>query len=319
MLTAGELYELIETARQDYKGYKVHLPEQYYDRAAYDMHPSEIGLCDLKSALTAARVNADYNVRNDWLLDHGNYVAPMIQEPLMLYAMKNSSIAFHPEAILVGNGEYDGYSTQVYQGKADGLLTVDGVQYILEIKDTEGQIKRSVGEPSLRYAMQLLAYKLLAGANHNPAFIITCSKWGHSVYELRWVGNGFMVYDQWGNIYQEPAWANDWNNPSVLNYVEVIRKINKKQALIDLAKVARERWKSSEIDLLVQQAKVADPLNDREQGWLCMWHYDKPKSAKARGEARPNCEFAQRCHGFQNQVHVTKKADGGGYEFEVGF
>lgn len=317
MLDASKLVELIETAREEYAGVTMHMPSEHYDRQRYGMHPSELGLCDLKSALQASGLPRDYEIDNEWLMSHGNYVAPMIQLPLMHYAMKHLGVAFSPEHIVEGAAEYDGYSTQPYQGKLDGLLMVDGQSYVVEIKDTEGMVKRSIGEPSLRYCLQVLAYKLLIAGDHNPAFIITCSKWGYSVYELRWVGNGFMVYDQWGKAYMPPAYMGDWNNPTNLNYVEVIKRINKKQALIDNVRAATGRWQTDVIKFLVEDNKIADPLTDKEKGWLCVWHYDKATKTRG-GEARPNCPFAQRCHGLENRVYTTQKTDGGGYEFEVG-
>lgn len=317
MLDAKTLYELIERARSQYKTKKIHLPEQHYDRQKYAMHPSELGYCDLKSALQASGLPPDYEMENEWLMDHGNYVAPMIQEPLMLYAMQHPDIAFIPEHIMEGAAMWDGYSTQMYQGKADGLLYYEGEPYILEIKDTEGVIKRSVGEPSIKYCMQSMAYKLLADGSLNSSFIITCSKWGFSVYELRWVGTGFMLFDRWGKPYEVPAWSKeDWNTPAHLNYVEVIKAINKKQALIDRARAARERWAAVDIDELVFDNKIKDPLNDKEQGWLCVWHYDKGTKTRG-GEAKPNCPFAKRCHGWENVTLLTQKSASGGYEFEV--
>lgn len=289
----------------------MHVPEVPHEPSgvAY-MRPSSLGMCALKHAYDKLGVEPDFpeltpeqNPAKAWLMDHGSYVAPMIQEALLYLNASEPEYSFSAEVPFVSNDYH-------LAGRLDGLLEVDGVQYVLEIKDTEGMVQRSVGEPKLAYALQLLSYMMVMGISHG--FIITVSKWGFNCYEVRpeaWPGPSFghAIYDQWGNRYEPPAWFGaDWNTPDVLNFDRVKAEIQK---LSDTVETVQRLQKSTTQYSL---APITDPLND-PQGWLCFRTLDKGTKARNR-LVTPNCPFAGRCHGVHNKEYEAVKVDGR-YEF----
>lgn len=296
---------IIEQARRRYKqdGVTLHLPFRSHIESLYP-RASSLGLCPLQSAYQKARTPSDYGTfeANEWLMDHGNYVAPMIQLPLMYWAMVNETVAFQPEVPFIDH-------SHKVAGRLDGLLTVitemfdttTGEGYrndrcVIEIKDTEGKAMRSVGEPNLRYAYQTMVYMLVTGISQGT--IITCSKWDYNVWNLQEEDKGFRVYNEAGLPYF-PAYGYNWNTPYDLNFDKVKEELVSLNQYLDMVKAINN---GSEVKPI---PPITDPLND-PMGWLCL-RKENPTSKKKDGWARPNCQWCKQCHGLEDKFYPTIK------------
>lgn len=309
-----DLDKLITEARREYRKANVRLtvPQPPYQPSGTEyVRASSLGLCPLQHAYQKLKIEPDFpeltleeNTESAWIVDHGSYVAPMIQEPLMWYAMTHGNYGFIPEYPVLSKEHH-------LSGRLDGLLwrESDGESYILEIKDAEGQQYRSIAEPKLQYALQTLAYMMVTGISR--AFIITCSKWGWNSFEILPQGDGFRLWFR-DKIWEPPSWQENFNTPDILNFETVKAKIDEARAYAGI--VAQDSYGDQ---LPAELVPIPDPLN-RPLGWLCVHHFDKAKRTKAGketfGAAVPNCPFAKRCHGLENRVYQTRKTDNG-YEF----
>jgi hypothetical protein len=313
-----ELYDFIAQVRLEYQasGEVIPLPNRgpHVSRADF-VRLSSLKMCRRAHTFSKARTtpsNPAVLGENDpdkaWLMDHGNYVAPMIQAPLYWKSARTLDMSFKPEEDVI---DYE----LMAAGRMDGLLIwkPDGKHYeerVLEIKDTEGLAKRSVGEPKLSYAYQGLAACMIEEISHLS--IITCSHWNYHVWNVVALGgrpeNGFQVQDRWGTPYvplikREP----NWNVPEMLNFDAVREEIR-------LLREDMEQFKRIGSDpTKMVTPPIADPLND-PGCWQCVWKADKGTKKRA-GMAEVNCEFAGYCHGLTNTTYPIEKVEDGGYQF----
>lgn len=298
-----DMDSFIGIARREYyaSGVRLALPQRPYTPSASTVaRPSALGGCLLQLAYektgTAPQLPAltpEQDSGKAWLMDHGNYVAQMVQEPLMYYAMTHPNVTFKPEVPINNLG---------MAGAIDGILSVAGETYILEIKDTEGMMKRSVGEPRKSHALQVIAYMMMTGIS--LGYIVTCSKWNFHSYEVREVNpKQYMVFDNRGKQYAPAKWMPNWNTPGELNQQAVLDAVSKYQHFV-------ERIQDGGTP-----PPPIQPLNE-DNSFYCFWHHTKPtKTTGKLGEGEPNCPFARGCHGLENRTYKTKNKEGGGYEF----
>lgn len=301
----------IEQARQRYRedGVTLHLPSRNHVESVYP-RASSLGLCPLQSAYQKAKIKPDYATfsENNWLMDHGNYVAPMVQLPLMYWAMVNDDTSFQPEVPFISH-EYR------VAGRLDGLLSEvwDEQPYycVIEIKDTEGKAMRSVGEPTLRYGLQTLVYMMVMGISQGA--VVTCSKWDYSVWNLQQEDKGFRFYDE-DHVPYSPSYGYNWNTPAHLNFDSLKTELN---LLNEYLNAVRPGTPAVIAPILEGDGKIippiVDPLND-SMGWLCL-RKENPNSKKKEGWARPNCLWCQRCHGLEDKFYTTIK-DGDQIKFK---
>jgi hypothetical protein len=307
MLDAKDMYELIKTARTAYRrsNVKLTVPQPQYEPSGPDyIRLSALGLCVDQHGYEKLNVKPDYprltleeNEEKNWITDHGSYVAPMVQEPLMWLAMTTPGITFWPEKPYLSDELH-------LSGRLDGLLEVDGVQYVLEIKDAEGQQSRSVGEPRPQYGLQTLGGQMMS--NVRRGFIIIVSKWSWNVYQLREeYDQHYLIYNERNEVWTPPKWVKNFNSPDFLNYGTVKQVVADAQQAI--ASIAQAGTAPPPFDAL------NDPLS-----WQCFWHFDKPRAYKngnsSDGEGRVNCPWAKRCQGLEDRVYKTRKTEEG-YEF----
>lgn len=295
-----DLDTIIRLARRRYRkdGVRLSMPEQPYIPSGTDyVRASSLGLCKTQAAYEKVGREPDFpeltidgNDNKQWITDHGSYVAPMIQLPLMYLATVTPNISFIPEL------PFKNEDLKLV-GRLDGLLTIGSTTVALEIKDAEGQQKRSIATPKYQYAIQTLAYMLHFGLSHS--FIVTASKWGWGTYTIQPEGRGFRIYESNGEVWQPPVWQTNFNNPDVLNFDTVKKHIEDMHQAIEQAKAGR-----------IEPA--LDPLND-DLSFLCMSQWEKPKAYKngnkKDGEASPNCPFAGTCHGLRNRRYTTTIQD----------
>jgi len=291
-----DVRSVILEARRLYRlsGTRLNLPTREHVSSPSDIRPNSLGLCALKAAYEKAGTPSDYpNAPEDdttfWIMEHGNYVAPMIQEPLMHYAMV-SEVAFVPEAPVKAN--VLGYNIS---GRADGLLSADGQSCVIEIKDTEGKAARSVGEPQLRYVWQTLVYMLALSIPQGA--IITVGKWGWHVWDIVPRDHGYIVLDKDGNPYR-PLYGDQWNNPGRINVQALRGLLNEHDAYMKAVH-----------SVSGYPIPPIDPLNG-DMRWLCVHHWELPKITKGEmveGRLSPSCPFAKRCHGFEDRNYATIK------------
>lgn len=304
------LKSLIAEARSQYRasGVKLHLPHRDHVSTPGYVRLSALDGCPLQHAYEKLKVEPDFpeltpegDPSKAWIMDHGNYVAPMIQEALMWWAMHNAFYGFAPEVPVISH-------ELKAVGRIDGVLLHEELMIgggtrthkrILEIKDTEGVEKRSIGEPKLSYCLQALAYCLLTGIEH--ASIITVSKWGYNVYDLEPVSEGRyrLLFDD-GTPYSAPVWMEGFNNTDTLSFDRVKQEL---QRLHDYMVDADD-----ERNLHPPVAPI-QPVNDLKS-WLCARVLDKGTKTRHR-TIRPNCPWAGRCHGLQNKVYEVEKLDDG--------
>lgn len=295
-----DLKQLIDTAREEYKGVKIHLPSRNRESYPDTIRPSSMDGCPLQHAYEKNKREPDFPdyKPNTWLMEHGSYVAPMIQEPLMYYAMRHRDIAFEPEVPVTD------LKLGVH-GYADGILSMNGIDIIIEIKDTEGKERRSVGEPRLSHCLQALTYCLVEKKTF--ASIITCSKWNYALYHLLPVDDGkYILTKDDGTTYQIPSYYDNWNTPEILSFGNVRKQID------DLKMWMDEEKKAYHYGLHVIPP-IQDPLN-HPKGWLCVNHATKPTKTK-NGMSFVNCPFAKTCHGLENEFNNTQKDPEKGYVF----
>lgn len=287
--------QIIQWARKRYDddGVTLTLPFQNREPSSpTHIRPSSVGLCPLKAAYDKAGRKPDYDTDGDgtqtWIMSHGLYVAPMIQLPLMWWAMQNQQVTFTPEVVVKAPLWGKNIS-----GRADGVLEVGNERCVLEIKDTEGKKLRSVGEPTLRYVWQTLLYMKLLGISQGA--IITVGKWGYTVWDLLPTDGGYRVFDKKGNPYQ-PLYGGDWNTTSIIRDTELNNVLQQHYDL--LLKVNQHPGQV--------QPPPLDPLNG-DLSWLCTSQWEKPTEKKPTGKAFPNCCYALSCHGMKDQMYRTKK------------
>lgn len=285
---------LIKDARKRYKddGVTLSLPTRNHSHSSYT-RASSLGLCPLMAARQKLATPSDYpkmadDEDRDWLMDHGNYVAPMVQIPLLYYASITEGISFQPEL------PFEDATLEV-AGRLDGLLTQGNEKAVIEIKDTEGKTARSVGEPTLRYVWQTLVY--MKAFNVPQGAIVTVSKWTWTVWDLLPVGKGYQVSRK-GTPYA-PKWGENWNNPKTINDLNFHAEVQKYRDYLEDEKKRPFR----ELPVPIQ-----DPLND-PMGWLCVWQ-DKPTTRTPMGTVQPNCQWCKSCHGLEDKTYKTFKLDG---------
>lgn len=309
-----DVKSIIEAARRRYRqdGVVLHLPHRDHVESPYP-RASSLGLCPLQSAYQKAKTPADYKVfsENTWLMDHGNYVAPMVQLPLMYWAMTQETFAFEPEKPFISHehqvaGRLDGLLTHIVQMSdtetGEGYLNE---RCVIEIKDTEGKAMRSVGEPTLRYGLQTLVYMMVFDVSQGA--VVTCSKWDYAVWTLRQEDKGYRFYDE-ADLPYFPSYGANWNTPQFLSLEAVKAELKVLNRYLDYAK-SQQVGVVHEGDALptpkLVLPPIADPLND-PMGWLCL-RKENPTSRKKEGWARPNCLWCKHCHGLEDQFYTTVK------------
>lgn len=288
---------MIRRARLAYRqsGAKIHLPTR--DRTAPNtlVRASSLGLCPLQAAYQKLEIKPDLadvadNPDKAWLMDHGNYVAPMVQEALMWYAMSEIGYAFEAEKPFTN-------TVLGVSGRLDGLLTysagLEPQKCVIEIKDTEGKANRSIGEPQLRYALQLLVYMLSTGCDQGA--IVCVSKWTWTTWTMRPINRGYMIFDDHDRPYT-PAYGTNWNVAYDLTEARLLEELDLQKKYMD---TVAEHGKAD---------PPYDPFND-PMSWLCTWQ-EKPTARKKEGWAKPNCGYAKRCHGLDDKTYTTEKVDG---------
>lgn len=283
------------------------LPQRDHVSSPY-VRASSMGLCPLQGAYEKLSVAPDLprikeNEDTHWLMDHGSYVAEMVQESLMYYAMVHTGFAFEPEHPFIDD-------TLQVAGRLDGILDVaefrDGLysseSCVIEIKDTEGKKARSVGEPTLRYAYQTLLYMLVTGIKQGA--IVTVSKWTWTVWDLVPVGKGFVIMRN-GEPYHSVVknWVN-WNTPEQLNFHEVKKELARQHNYLYQVNLMQRALKEDPTFDVKPKAPF-DPFND-DMSWLCTWQ-DKPTSRTPEGTAQPNCAWCKSCHGLEDRTYKTER------------
>lgn len=300
-----DLKSLIIEARTAYRksGEKVTLPHREHVHTPGYVRLSALGNCALLHGFEKLGVEPDFpeltaehDYRKAWLMDHGNYVAEMIQEALYWYMAKpEAKYGFSPE-LAISDDELK------VVGRIDGILydwEDTRKRHIIEIKDTEGIEKRSVGEPKLSYCLQALGYCMVTGISH--ASIVTVSKWGFNVYDLIPIEKGrYELRDENGYKYRGPSWMEDFNDPDTLSFARVKHEIE----MLHANMMAVEGG-------YTVVPPIKDPLN-HPQGWLCGRHAVKPTKTK-QGVMYVNCPFAKRCHGWTKTSYNTEKTEDGKY------
>lgn len=282
-------------------GIKLTVPFQNYTPSPSNhIRPSSQGLCPLKAAYDKHRIPEDYPIDNSWLMNHGSYVEPMIQEPLMYHAMTNAGITYLPQKDF--SGEIGGIPVS---GRADGVLGLynalrDEVdECLVEIKDTEGQRKRSLPDPKLRYVWQMLCGMLILGISQGA--LILCSKWGYRVFDLLQRGDGYVLYEG-DEVYTVP-YGDNWNTPERLGKAGLETELLRYQ---EYNSAVGKLPKSGPV-LDIMKPPIEDPLNN-SAGWECMSTIQKPTKTKI-GLVAPNCPYCLRCHGLENKLYETKLVD----------
>lgn len=304
------VHELVTYAYLKYQRerVKIHLPHRDYVTTPGSVRLSSFNSCYLKAAYDKVGTPPDFpeltpekNISTAWILAHGNYVAPMVQEALLYLAMTDPDVNFEAELPVVGT-----IGGILVSGRLDGLLSYrnssgERISTVIEIKDTEGYERRSVGDPKLAYCLQALSYCQVTGTS--DASIICVSKWGFNTYDLRPTASDpreYLLYDRFGNVWQPTAyWMENFNNPSQLSHHNLLEQ------LIQL----REYQDTVAVGLTAPTVPFPDPVN-HPKGWYCIRHLQKPTKTKD-GLMVPNCPHAGKCHGLENRQYTTEKqADG---------
>lgn len=286
------LIDTIAVARDEYREYKRNggrmiVPDNHISNPGY-IRMSALDGCSVKHAYEKNKVEPDFEMTDSTkhLLEGGEYAAYMIQEALMYYAQTHTNFSFQPEYNIVDK-------ENKLAGRADGLIKYMqdlpfGGEFeesvLLEIKYSEGMIKRSLPTPKLSYVLQCIAYMM--GTGIPKTLLIIASKWSYdSAYYITTqsyndLSSGFVVkhaktgeeYDMGINLTTDEVVSR------AQDFLNQIKKQNDDQFLQPLG---------------IQSAKR----------WMCFSTIRKGTKPKQDGtitrtdELVPNCQFAKRCYG----------------------
>jgi len=254
------------------------------------VHASQLGYCEIKSALEQNEVESDFpelEPRNNpnllWLFENGTRQAEKLQEAMKWKYPRNFIAEKHYFSIeddLAGNS--DGTYTDPY-----------GNKYIIELKDTEGMIHRSVGEPKRGYVLQTLAYMFLAQAAFGV--IVTMSRWKFTIYDMVEEENGWVVYNQ-GRKYTPIG--EDWNTGITLQDLWEARNVVR--AARDAVEDDRHHFDG---------AAPFDPISGA-MAFLCTRKIYLPTKGGPRSEKKDglhiaNCPWAGRCQALTRNIATT--------------
>lgn len=279
--------QIIEVALREYRKANAKLALPYYERqpsASNTLRPSSLGLCPLKAAFDKHNVEPDFpdkTIQSDagasWITSHGNYVAPMIQEPLMWFAMTSEKIAFQPELPVAG--EWRGFKVS---GRIDGYLSHHLESCVVEIKNSEGKAARSKGEPQLRYVWQTLLYMQLL--NVQQGAIVIANKWGYDVWDLLPQGERYVLSSK--GVPYTPPYGVNWNEKITLEALE--QELRLFERYNELVGRVKQEASISGYDNLYGTIKppIEDPLN-HPLGWLCVKQWERPTAKWMVGWSLP--------------------------------
>lgn len=264
---------------------------------------SQLTSCELQHALSKAKFeHTNPETMNYHLFDVGEAVAEIFQKSMLFYAQSSLDYAVEVEGnveveAIQGLGRYDALVT--YR-EVNPLGETETHQMIIELKNTEGFIKRSVGEPKDSYAFQCLAYIMATGIPH--ASIITASKWQWQVWYLKPVDysdleKGYQLFDEWGNLY-EPKWGDNWNTPENLNFATAKQRSDvmlEYMGYVNLWLTNKEHYPHPRMI-----RPIDNPLDTERNIW-CTRIADKGKKTDRGGTpprpktVHPNCEYFSFC------------------------
>lgn len=274
---------------------------------------SELDSCELKHAYSKRGVKGipevmDQNRSLKHLFKMGEYAAYLIQESLMYKALRNPHMSFMPEVDLHNDH-------MKLAGRADGVLKFNNTEWIVEIKNTEGKTKRSVGDCRYSYALQTIAYMLMAGIDNGV--IITTSKWKVSTYEVRrqkqilkdQKNASFLIYDENDEILDKT-----WNNIDDLSYQSLMDKVDTRLNVMTDVSDWLVDLSYSEDEVAPPKRPIEDPFND-PNGWQCFWKFDEGRHVRPPlrpAKAIMNCPYADMCYGIKygEVIFVTKDKNG---------
>lgn len=296
-----DVRQLIQDARDAYNAAgkpPIVIPDNYEHRDD-TIRMSAIDSCELEHAFSKAGVPmSNEETMNYHLFDSGDAMAEIFQKALTWHAGQQVGIAFSAEQnvyveMLHAFGRYDGLLT--YQELVPVTNEMINKQTIIELKNTEGFIKRSVGEPKASYAYQCIGYMMATGATE--AAIVTASRWQWQVYYVRPIAIGstqYQVYTENGEIYNPPKWAGDWNTPEHLSIETMYGRSKIMRHYIDYV----NKWLA---DDTLPHPRTKRPIDnalnhDRDNIW-CTRTLDKGRKTKpARPKTvTPACAYFDIC------------------------
>jgi hypothetical protein len=319
------IQQIISDAEFQYKPQETRMTIPVDVRSSHSdtIRPSALGKCPLAHAYSKAKVEGIYKVKDgnrglQHLFKMGEYAAMLIQESLMYYAMRSAEVSFLPEVEF-----YD--ETLGIAGRADGVIEVNrgfGVieRAVIEIKNTEGQQKRSIGPCSESYALQTIAYMIMG--NFDKGYVVTTSKWKVVTYEIKrrkplgsksgdQTRDSFIVYDEDGEVYDKP-----WNNLESLSYAGVELSVGeRKEYMTEVNNVVVSKDYSDDPDTIPwPYPPIQDPLNHPD-GWQCFWMFDKGRHKRPplrAAKCTMKCEYADKCHGvaYGDMIFAIKDSNG---------
>lgn len=268
---------------------------------------SQLVSCELAHGLSKNRIpHTNPETLNYHMFRVGESVAEIFQKAMIFHAQNHTGIAASAEQSvhvpgIGGLGRYDLLLTYQEIDPLDGDVYDDKV--VIEIKNTEGFIKRSIGEPRDSYALQTIAYIMGMqdqGVKHGA--IVTASKWAWQVYYVVPVDYlnleaGFVVNDEYGNRY-EPNYGTDWNTPEYLSF-NTIRE--RAEVMHDImGQVAVWQDQPELFPEPINFRPIDNPLNTDRQIW-CTRVADKGKKTDRGGTPPrpktvvPSCEYFDIC------------------------
>lgn len=251
-----------------------------------------------------------------WLVNHGVYVAKMLQDAVEWYASQNTGIAASAE-VSFSNDELG------MTGAIDLMLTVDGETSVIEIKNRESPQYRSVGEPRLGDVLQMMSY--VETMRVKQAYLVIVSRWGFNVYTLYqkdslwFLSNRFYMDDETKAVKflddgrgESSIFDADWNNgitmddlkKRVANIKSYYNKVDMYESLMGLSDTS---------DVNFPEAPIQDPYNNPD-GWQCVRAVDKGTYGRGSKEGRPakfvpNCPWAFKCQGVHTEELKKKVKD----------
>lgn len=254
----------------DAGGERVRLPKHKHDpaRSANRVHASSIGYCPRARAAQRLRVpmvnppTEAEELVSRMRMEDGVSAGELIQAAMIWKygraRLYRGWLAKNVQTGAAAEVSVDSESLKV-RGRIDVWLRIDGVDHLIEVKRRDPwKGGGNIPLPKIGDALQLLSYGVITGVE--SLSILTRTRVLFKLWSLRPVGNGYMIFDEKGE-----AWNDPLNRPEIINVDRMKAEIARHLDYIEGRTFDRP---------------FEDFLNDeRSEGWYC-WKWNSEPAKK---------------------------------------